>query len=143
MLIPVNNPTRMKTRNPAGVIAFSQIEELFSSKQVKQIFVKHLSRKQDNDKNQIYLGNRSNGALNLFPSQLLLRSESGSTRKPKSVRGRQKIEAKLDFYWLDRDGNSFGAPETRIIDYFQYPEVRMSGFLANCAMPPDPLRRRS
>ena len=133
----------MRESLPNGIVLFSQVEELFASKQVAQIFVKHLSENQDNDKNQIYLGSKSEGVLNLFPSEVALRSESQSTNKPNSSKGQHKIEAKLDFYWLDRRGNRFSAPETRIIDYFQYPEVRLSGFLSNCSAPPDSLRRRS
>src|SRR4051812_38546300 len=34
------------------------------------------------------------------------------------------------------------AVTTRIIDYLQYPEVRMSGFLNGCKAGPDALRRR-
>lgn len=132
----------MDELRPTGLVDFSQVEELFASKEVTQIFVKHLSQRQDNDKNQIYLGSRSEGVLNIFPSEVSLRSESESTKKPRSSRGQQKIEAKLEFHWLDRQGNSFSAPETRIIDYFQYPEVRLSGFLSGCDSPPDSLRRR-
>ena len=119
----------------------SQIERLFSSRGVSQIYVKFLAPKQDNDKNQIYLGSGLNGIVNLFPARLDLRSASESTRKRKSKKGDAKLEAHLDFEWLDEHGSSYTAPNTKIIDYFQYPEVRLSGFLENCENGPECLRR--
>ena len=124
-----------------GITEFSQIEGLFASRNVCQIYIKHLSKKQDNDKNQIYLGTGLGGVVNLFPAILSLRSTSKSKQKRKSNHGQFIIEARLDFEWLKSDGTSYPAPETKIIDYFQYPEVRMSGFLTKCISPPDALRR--
>lgn len=131
----------------AGVIvgfdSFQQVEELFQSQGVKQIYVKHLSKKQDNDKNQIYLGKGIGSITNILPTTLSLRSASESMRKRRSKRGRYKIEAKLDFEWFAADGQRYPSPDAKIIDYFQYPEVRMSGFLTQCVNPPDALRRRN
>ncbi|MDU0459231.1 MAG: MvaI/BcnI family restriction endonuclease [Geobacteraceae bacterium] len=124
-----------------GISEFNQIEELFASRGVCQIYIKHLSKKQDNDKNQIYFGTGLDGVANLFPAILSLRSASNSKQKRKSKHGLYIIEAKLDFEWLKLDGTSYSAPGAKIIDYFQYPEVRMSGFLTKCPSPPDALRR--
>jgi hypothetical protein len=126
-----------------GISTLEQIEKVFSQKNVKRIFVKHLAPKQDNDKNQIYLGKDLDGAANLFPSEVLTRSASKSTAKPKSSAGSPKLEAKLNFEWVNGDGNSYPAPNTRIIDYFQFPEIRLSGFISNCSNPPDALRRNN
>src|SRR5262249_40368958 len=45
--------------------------------------------------------------------------------------------------WVAEDGGLHPAPNTRLINYFQYPEVRLSGFLKGCDRSPDALRRRS
>lgn len=120
---------------------FKEIEKSFILHGVKSVYIKHLAPKQDNDKNQIYLGNGLDGVTNLFPADLNLRELSQSTRKRKSNRGRYIIEAALDFYWLQDNNSLSHAPHTKIIDYFQYPEVRMSGFLRGSINPPDSLRR--
>lgn len=124
-----------------GISHFHQIESLFSEVHVKTLYVKFLSKKQDNDKNQIYLGKGLDGIINLFPSSLSLRSASTSSQKSKSKTGKFKIEAKLNFNWIQSEGVVSHAPNTRIIDYFQYPEVRLSSFLRGCHNPPDALRR--
>ena len=124
-----------------GIETFDQLEELFYEKEVKQIYVKFLPDSQDNDKNQIYLGNGLDGVSNLFPSDLHIGSGSESTKKRRSSKGRPKLEAILEFYWMDSFRRVCRAPHAKIIDYFQYPEVRFSGFLKGCSNPPDSLRR--
>ena len=39
-----------------GISEFREVEDLFAKNGVNQLYVKELSEKQDNDKNQIYLG---------------------------------------------------------------------------------------
>ena len=115
---------------------------IFQSLGVDVLYFKELSLKQDNDKNQIYLGSDSiDGMVNIFPSSLVKIGVSKSKRKRKSTFGKAMIAAKLNFFWLDKNNNLNPAPNTKIIDYFQYPEVRLSGFLQNCKNPPDALRR--
>ena len=109
---------------------------------MRTAYVKHLSPKQDNEKNQIYLGGGLDGVTNLFPATIEVRTASASTAKRKSAVGTPKLEAQIDFAWLGDNGTRHDAPNTRIIDYFQYPEVRMSGFLNGCEAGPDALRRR-
>ena len=104
-------------------------------------WVKNLSPKQDNEKNQIYLGGGLDGVTNIFPATIDVRSASESVAKRAAQPGRPKLEARLDFAWLGRDGRRSSAPGTRIMDCFQYPEVRLSGFLAGCSGAPDALRR--
>ncbi len=125
-----------------GISTLDQIETLFSNVEVRQIYIKKLAPNQDNDKNQIYLGSGLTGVTNLFPTQLKAGSESESSEKRKSSPRKQKIEAILNFYWLDDKGRQYAAPGAKIIDYFQYPEVRFSGFLRNCKKSPDALRRK-
>ena len=127
----------------AGVGNIGELRALLCTQGIRTAWVKKLSSKQDNQKNQIYLGGGLDGVTNLFPATLHARSPSESIAKRGAKPGQPKLEARLDFAWLDRAGNRHDAPRTRIIDYFQYPEVRMSGFLAGCDAPPDALRRES
>lgn len=124
-----------------GFSHINQLRELLAREGVRTAYIKKLSEKQDNEKNQIYFGSQLPGLVNLFPAQLSFREGSTSTQKRKSKAGQPIIEAHLDFAWLSRSAERFEAPHTKIIDYFQYPEVRMSGFLKDCVNPPDALRR--
>jgi hypothetical protein len=127
--------------SPVPVQDIAQVEALFSALEIRTIYVKHLALKQDNEKNQIYLGGGLDGVTNLFPAVMASRSASESTGKRKSRKGRPKLEARIDLNWLSADGSLHPVPNARIIDYFQYPEVRLSGFLAGCRAAPDALRR--
>lgn len=126
-----------------GLGSIGDLRTLLLEQGVRTAYVKKLSPKQDNDKNQIYFGSQLPGLINLFPAKLSFRDGSSSTAKKKSRNGQPIIEGLLDFAWLDRDGTRHNAPHTKIIDYFQYPEVRMSGFLKGCSNPPDALRRQN
>jgi hypothetical protein len=120
-----------------GVATLAQLQSLLAAEGVRTAYVKHLSPKQDNEKNQIYLGGGLDGVTNLFPARIEVRAASESIAKRKSKAGKPKLEALVDFAWLDAGGVRHDAPSTRIIDYFQYPEVRMSGFLKGCRGGPD------
>jgi hypothetical protein len=91
--------------------------------------VKLLSPKQDNEKNRIHLGSGLDGITNLFPAQIEVRSASESLTKRNSAAGKTKLAAQIDFAWLGGNGARYDAPSSRIINYFQYPEVRMLGYL--------------
>lgn len=123
------------------ISTLDQLNALFRGQGVRTAYVKLLSAKQDNSKNQIYLGTGLDGVTNLFPATLHARSASESITKPDSKAGQPKLEARIDFAWLGADGQRHTAPNTRIIDYFQYPEVRMSGFLSGCSDGPQSLVR--
>lgn len=125
-----------------GIASIDQLQALLRRQGVRTAYVKHLSTKQDNEKNQIYLGGGLDGVTNLFPATIEVRSASASISKRKSAAGKPKLEAWIDFAWLGGNGARYDAPNTRIIDYFQYPEVRMSGFLVGCEEGPEALRRR-
>ena len=77
-----------------------KLRTLFRGQGVRTAYVKHLSPKQDNSKNQIYLGSGLDGVTNLFPAVIHARSASESSAKRGSKAGQPKIEAKLDFAWL-------------------------------------------
>ncbi|MHA3793031.1 MvaI/BcnI family restriction endonuclease [Sphingomonas sp. YL-JM2C] len=125
----------------AGLDTLERLRTLFRAEGVRVAYVKILSAKQDNSKNQIYLGSGLDGVTNLFPARIEARTASESLLKRRSVVGQPKLEAQIDFAWLGLNGHRYDAPNTRIIDYFQYPEVRMSGFLKDCAEGPRSLRR--
>ncbi|MDC0225003.1 MvaI/BcnI restriction endonuclease family protein [Deltaproteobacteria bacterium] len=121
-----------------GIREFRELEDIFSKNGVNQIYVKELSPKQDNDKNQIYIGDFSSN----LPGISKRRGPSKSNLKRKSEIGKTIVEKLLTFYWLDKNGEKYHAPNTRVIHYFQYgkKENRISGFLENCTSPPDSLR---
>lgn len=125
-----------------GIATIRELQGLLRAQGVTTAYVKKLAAKQDNDKNQIYLGSGLDSVTNLFPARMSVRAASASTAKRGSRAGQPKMEAALRFAWLDADGNRHTAPGARIIDYFQYPEIRFSGFLAGCEGAPDALRRR-
>lgn len=127
----------------AGFTDISELRAFLEREGVRTAYIKKLSEKQDNEKNQIYFGSQLPGLINLFPARLSFREGSTSTQKRRSKAGQPIIEAKLNFAWLSRSGERFKTPHTKIIDYFQYPEVRMSGFLRDCTNPPDALRREN
>ncbi|MBO6729967.1 MAG: hypothetical protein JJ873_12925 [Maricaulis sp.] len=124
-----------------GIATLGEFKELFRRAGVRTVYVKHLATKQDNEKNQVVLASEMNGLVNLFPARMALRAASQSRKKRNSSAGRPIAEAGLDFFWMDRSGARFHAPRTRLIEYFQYPEVRLSGFLDRCQWAPDAIRR--
>ena len=55
---------------------FEQLRELLRRQGIRTAYVKNLSTKQDNEKNQIYLGGGLEGVTNLFPATIHSRSAS-------------------------------------------------------------------
>lgn len=104
-----------------------------------QVFIKKLSTKQDNEKNQIYLGTKLE-IFSVLPGLVTIGASSESAEKRKSALGEPKLERDLDFYWITQSTEA-RAPNAKIINYFQYPEIRLSGFLSNCEDAPASLRR--
>jgi hypothetical protein len=126
-----------------GVSSFEQLEQLFLDKGVRQIYVKHLPQRQDNEKNQIVLASKGAGnVLSLFPATMNYRAPSTSKKKKKSKAGQPIVEMNLDFRWMYADGSEYSAPDAKIINYFQYPEARFSGFFNKCKCKPGSLRRK-
>lgn len=125
-----------------GISSIDQFRNLFSNAGVDRVYIKVLAPKQDNDKNQIVLASQLEGLVNAFPvREIRLREPSNSTKKRNSAAGRPITEAHLNFFWLDEGGNRFQAPDTKLIEYFQYPEARLSGFLKGCKWAPAAIRR--
>ena len=120
---------------------FAKMSNQFASLGCTELLVKPLSQHQDNEKNQIYLGSSSNELMSILPGQQHFRSASSSTSKRKSNTKALIIETSLKFSWISENLPPSLAPFTKIIDYFQYPEIRLSGFLRGSPNPPDALRR--
>lgn len=100
---------------------------------VERLLLKELSEN-DNSKNQVYLG-PDYSALRMLPAGELVTEQCRSTKKKEPM---FIAKAALHFWWVDTEGQ-FLAPRAQLILYPQYPEVRMSGFLRDCANPPSDL----
>ncbi len=111
----------MPTRNRS----LTSVLHEFRNVGVSRVLVKELALN-DNSKNQIYIG-RGFQTLNLIPVRNV---------EPKEPRGNEKpinFKAKLDWTWLS-SGRQVIAPHAQLILYPKYPEVRVSGFLRDCAL---------
>lgn len=107
------------------------LKSLFIDNGCTKIYVKKLSPN-DNSKNQVYLASGSWEILNIFPLQEITHESPGQWEK-------ERFKAKIDFSWLNNEGNIFPAPKSQLILYPKYPEVRFSGFLNKCQNPPSAL----
>jgi hypothetical protein len=110
----------------------SNLKSLFANNGCQKIYIKELSPN-DNSKNQIYLGG-SFEILNIFPI-------SGVQTESTGEWVRERFKAKINFSWINEDGNIYPAPQSQLILYPKYPEVRFSGFLSRCEKPPSNLLR--
>ena len=126
-----------------AINTLDQLKTLFRKFNVQVIYLKELSEKQDNTKNQIYLGTSLDRVSNLVPMKIGERGLSSSTKKPKSDTKTRILEGLIDFSWIGRDEQLYHAPDTGIIFYHQFPEVRFSGFMHNCDSPQDSLRKEN
>ena len=113
---------------PKGeAVAFQNVNQLlarFKALGANRIFCKRLSEN-DNSKQQIYLGSKFE-VLSFFPHGDI--TAYPALRSP-------NFKAPIDFFWIS-DTTIEQAPGTQLILYPQYPEVRLSGFLAGCATAP-------
>ena len=100
---------------------------LFAENGCQKIYVKSLAPN-DNSKNQIYLGG-SFEILNILPLSDVQAVAAGDWT-------RERFKATINFSWIGEDGNLYPAPQSQLILYPKYPEVRFSGFLARCDNPP-------
>lgn len=106
------------------------LKKLFIDNGCRKLYVKKLSPN-DNSKNQVYLGG-SFEILNIFPLSEIKTEEAGDWN-------RERFKASINFSWIGDDGNIYPAPNSQLILYPKYPEVRFSGFLARCENPPSEL----
>lgn len=106
------------------------LKQLFIDNGCQKIYVKKLSPN-DNSKNQVYFGG-SFEILNILPVSEIKTEEAGDWN-------RERFKASINFSWLGDDGNLYVAPNSQLILYPKYPEVRFSGFLVKCENPPSEL----
>ena len=110
-------------------MTLAMLRMLMQEKGCRNLYLKKLS-KNDNSKNQIYLGPDFT-SLNILPNKGISPDQKKTNR----------FKAPLDFYWIDREGTLLNAPGCQLILYPQYPEVRMSGFLKGSIDAPSDLMR--
>lgn len=106
------------------------LKKVFVDQGCEKLYVKRLSPN-DNSKNQVYLGG-SFEILNIFPISEIKTEEAGDWN-------RERFKASINFSWIREDGNIYPAPNSQLILYPKYPEVRFSGFLAKCSNAPSEL----
>jgi hypothetical protein len=94
------------------------------------LYAKKLSPN-DNSKNQIYLGGDFS-SLNIIPNHGVYTDNNAFGSK------RDRFKADVTFLWIDKNGK-YDAPNTQLILYPKYPEVRMSGFLKGSSKRPSDL----
>ena len=107
-----------------------KLKSIFGDNGCSKVYIKKLSPN-DNSKNQVYFGN-SFEILNILPISEIKNEAAGDWNK-------ERFKASIKFSWIGEDGNSYPAPNSQLILYPKYPEVRFSGFLAKCQKPPSEL----
>jgi len=107
-----------------------KLKKSFADSGCQKVYVKKLSPN-DNSKNQVYLGG-SFEILNILPIAEIKTEEAGDWN-------RERFKASINFSWICSDGNIYPAPNSQLILYPKYPEVRFSGFLSKCQNPPSEL----
>jgi len=117
-----------------------QLRDHFNKVGCSELLIKALSPNQDNSKNQIYLG-KGLSLAQYFPGELTFRAPSSSAAKAHSVPGVAITAVEMKFYWLSPESAPSPAMDTKLIEYSQYPESRLSGFLNRSPNAPDALRR--
>src|SRR5689334_9500232 len=113
-----------------GSLSFENLTRALQSNGIERLYYKQLAPN-DNSKNQVYLGGDLS-VLNVLPSDELLQAATSSGKA--GAAGREILKAGLHMFWLDSDGTAKAAPNAQLILYPQYPEVRLSGFLAGSAI---------
>jgi MvaI/BcnI restriction endonuclease family len=106
------------------------LKSLFADNGCTKIYVKKLAPN-DNSKNQVYFGG-SFEILNILPISEIKTEAAGDWNK-------ERFKATINFSWFDDDGLIFPAPNSQLILYPKYPEVRFSGFLKGCEKAPSKL----
>lgn len=104
--------------------------KIYSDKGCTNVYVKTLAAN-DNSKNQVYFGGNFE-VLNILPFKEITSVDAGDWK-------RDRFKTKLDYYWLTDDGNISHAPDSQLILYPKYPEVRFSGFLKGSKNAPSDL----
>jgi hypothetical protein len=109
---------------PSTVASLEALITMMLDRGVNRLYLKRL-QPNDNSKNQPYLGSDVS-SVGFLPVSDWLPSHSTSGKQTKSG---VKFTASLPMSWIDGEGTQYLAPNTKVIFYPQYPEVRFSGFL--------------
>lgn len=109
----------------------ADVQSMFSDVGCQKLYAKLLAEN-DNPKHGVYLGSGFE-VLNLFPTQEI----TSESNKKNPI-----FKAKVNFGWLAENATVSPAPHTKFILYPQYPEVRLSGFLAGCSSRPSKLMNK-
>jgi hypothetical protein len=112
------------------MISLASLKALLAEKGCKKVYVKSLAEN-DNSKNQVYLGGNFE-ILNILPISSIRNEPAGDWSK-------ERFKASVKFAWVGAGGSIYPAPNSQIILYPKYPEVRFSGFLKGCEAPPSEL----
>ena len=123
----------------SSALTLEAVEVLFKQRGCRQVLVKALASKQDNDKNQIYVG-KDLVSVSQIPSGEVEVSTTSSD-KP-GAWGKSKFQVAVNFHWFTEAGAT-RAPHAKLIYYPQYPEVRFSGFLRGARGGPSDLLVRA
>jgi len=123
----------------SGALTLESVEALFKQRGCRYVLVKELSPRQDNDKNQIYVG-KDLSAVSQIPSGEVEASDTLSAKPGAS--GKAKFQVPIKLHWFTAAGHTL-APNAKLIFYPQYPEVRLSGFLRGATGGPNDLLVRS
>ena len=107
-------------------LSLDNITRIMMGLGASNIYAKKLSPN-DNSKNQAYFGGHLTD-LPFIPTGEIVASVSDS-KKTSSYKTKIKYQASLNLSWVDANGLIYEAPNSKLIYYPQYPEVRFSGFL--------------
>lgn len=108
-----------------GFSTYKELGDYFIKLGATYALFKMLSEN-DNSKQQIYLGGSFNVLQQLPFGEI---KEYVDIAKP-------NYKAPMDFYWINDSLDYSKAPNTQLILYPKYPEVRLSGFLSECDTAP-------
>lgn len=107
----------------------TQLKQIFTDNGCQEIYVKTLSAN-DNSKQQVYFAGNFE-VLNIFPISDIYAD--------RSEKGEDTFKATLNFSWINENKIISHAPNSKLILYPDYPEVRFSGFLKGCTDRPSEL----
>jgi len=107
-------------------ISVEQLAKLMQELGCEKIYVKALAPN-DNSKNQPYMAGHLNDLSNFHKGDIT----TSVTTSEKIITGKNRIKYQVDFpfTWVDPAGPLYRAPQSKLIYYPQYPEVRFSGFI--------------
>lgn len=110
-------------------LSVDKLVSVFRDNGAMRIYYK-LLKPNDNSKNQPYMAGHITD-LGFVPTGAVTESDSASN-KTKDPKRKIKYTFELDYSWMSPEGDIYPAPDAKLIYYPQYPEVRLSGFVAKC-----------